>query len=103
MGHLFFFFQLSTGQKVHLEKMCDTMKTLQLPAHTVRLQLSELRLSERSIIQALCPGPCLYAYVDKQPRLSKLLIIRTFLLVPACLDNRGCAIVPLGYPVLHLL
>ena len=71
MGHLFFFSVKHWSESV-FRKMCDTMKTLQLPAHTVRLQLSELWLSERSIIQALCLGPCVYAYVDKQPRLSKL-------------------------------
>ena len=37
--------------------------------YTVKPQLSELRLSEHSIIQTLCLGPCAYAYVVNKQHL----------------------------------
>ena len=52
----------------------------------------ELRLSEHSIISTLCSGPCVYAYINSQPRLSKLSIIWTFFLASASLDNQCCSI-----------
>ena len=53
------------------------MGTRHIPI-TVKPQLSEFRLSEHSIIQTLHLGPCIYAYVNKQPRLPELSIIRMF-------------------------
>ena len=49
--------------------------------------LSELQLSEHWIIPALRLGPGVYAYVNRQPRLSE-----HFFLVPASSNNRGCPI-----------
>ena len=48
-------------------------------ACTVKPRLSELRLSEHSIIRTLRLGPRVIALIYKQPRLSELSIIRTFL------------------------
>ena len=46
--------------------------------YTVKPRLSELRLSEHSIIRTLRLGPRIIALIYKQPRLSELSIIRTF-------------------------
>ena len=56
---------------------------------TVKPRLSELRLSEHSIIQTPLLGPRINAliYMYEQPRLSE-----RFCLVPASSDNRGCTI-----------
>ena len=52
-------------------------------AVTVKAQLSELWLSEHSIIWTLRFGPCINVRINKQGWLSELFIIQTFCLIPA--------------------
>ena len=62
--------------------MCKSMKSKQewkRKKTTVEPRLSELRLSEHSIIRTLRLGPRIIALIYKQPRLPELSIIRTFL------------------------
>ena len=66
---------LRGSNDIHRKTKLRSAKSL----HTVKPRLSELRLSEHSIIRTLRFGPRIIALIYKQPRLSELLIIRTFL------------------------
>ena len=51
--------------------------------YTVKPRLTKLRLSKHLIIWTSCIGHCVNAYINKQPRLSKLSILWTFVPGPS--------------------
>ena len=86
--HLFFLHKINS-EKVLKTQIFSWHEKLLIQQY---VWYSETLIIRTLIIQTLHLGPCIFAYINKQPWLSKLSIIQAFLLGQASLDNQGCTI-----------